>query len=101
MIKNAHISGYSIVPASRSNRLLLDFFFLNEPHKIVRVSIDIAKKKKTTILEDHMQEKNHPVRLGRQHRELQTSLYFMVITNMLLGLTVVILSRKREITQFC
>jgi len=48
-----------------------------------------------------MQEKNHPVRLGRQHRELQTSLYFMVITNMLLGLTVVILSRKREITQFC
>jgi len=43
-----------------------------------------------------MQEKNHPVRLGRQHRELQTSLYFMAITNMLLGLTVVILSRKRD-----
>jgi len=47
-------------------------FFLNEPHKIVRFSIDIAEKKyKTTVLENHSQEKEkkkkktHPVGLGR------------------------------------
>ena len=32
-------------------------FFLNEPHKIVRVSIDIAEEYKTTVLGDHRQEK--------------------------------------------
>ena len=31
--------------------------FLNEPYKIVRVSIDIAEKYKNTVLEDHRQEK--------------------------------------------
>ena len=41
-------------------RLALIFFcfiFLNEPHRIVRVSIDIAEKYKTTVLGDHRQEK--------------------------------------------
>ena len=50
----------------------LNDFFLNEPHKIVRFSIHIAEKKyKTTVLENHSQEKEkkkkktHPVGLGR------------------------------------
>ena len=33
------------------------YFFLNELHKIVRVSIDIAEEYKTTVLGDHRQEK--------------------------------------------
>jgi len=64
-------------------RLALIFFcfiFLNEPHRIVRVSIDIAEKYKTTVLGDQRQEKKkrnekktHLVGLERQHEELRNS----------------------------
>ena len=41
----------------RVHKQYLKCFFLNEPHKIVRVSIDIAEEYKITILGDHRQKK--------------------------------------------